>query len=258
MLVALLAVISLSLVCAADDNATVAPDQNATVTDTPTDTSTAVTTETTTPDTSVATPTEQVETSTEQVQTPEPETEQAPVNGKIRIAPTVQLRTLNSQVTQNNDAVVDCYMSNPPANDGDLVVFITTEVPTGVMIRSSQGSDEGNSGIAETSYTIKPGHNKNIQLHAICSETGRFPVTMNAQYYVGTDKDIIKTIGLATEFTVVEPSTTFHMEDNTTKPTPVPKGTTEVGGIALTNNELILGGGFLLLLIAIIGLALRR
>lgn len=242
--VVLIVLAGVACVGSADDNATGV--DNATVVSSPDNSAVSA------QDSTVATPDTSVSTPIEQVQTPEPaqEIEHAPVNGKIRIAPTVQLRTLNSQVTKDSDAVVDCYMSNPPANDGDLVVFITTEVPSGIMIRSSQGSDEGNSGISETSYTIKPGHNKNIQLHAICSETGRFPVTMNAQYYVGTDKDSIKTIGLATEFTVVEPSKTFHMEDNTTIP-PVPP-------VPINNTELIAGGGFLILLIAIIGLVLRR
>jgi hypothetical protein len=244
LLVILLVFASVTCVTMADENATDVG--NATVVNSPDNS--AVSAPATT-DTSVSTP-------VTQVQTPAPV--QAPVNGKIRISPTVQLRTIQSEVNKDTDAVIDEYMSNAIANDGDLVVYTTLEVPSDVLIRSSQGSDQGDSGIAETSYVIKPGNNMHVQLHAICSKVGKYPVTMNAQYYVGTDKDNIKSVGLATEFNVVEPSTQFHMDTSDNTQNTNDTNGTIINGMTFTTNELIAGAGFLLLLIAIIGLALRR
>lgn len=178
--------------------------------------------------------------------------EQIPaVDGKIRVPPTIQLRTISSEVTQDSDAIIEAYMSNPPANEGDLVVFLTTEVPSNILIRSSLGSDSGDSGISQSSYIIKPGNNLHVQLHAICSKVGEYTVTTTASYYVGTQKDNLKSVGLATEFNVVSPSTSFHLNDDSNST----KSTTDASAL-LTHDQMMIGGGLLFALL--IALVIRR
>jgi hypothetical protein len=166
------------------------------------------------------------------------------------IGPTISFQTAQSKVTVNNDAIVAGYVSNPALNDKKMHVVVAAHVPTNILIHSSDNILMGGAGEVEGTYTLEPGQNAVIEVHAVGSEIGTYVTTFRVSYWFGNDKKNFKTLSFDDSFVVQEPSTEVHMNQHASQTNTT--GGTDDNKFPLSGTQMLIGALILVILLAVV------
>lgn len=126
--------------------------------------------------------------------------------GKFRVGPTVRIRPLNDQISQNQDGLIELYMDNPSLNDVTLSVDARISVPSSIHIYGQGFGEAGAAGMVYGKFEVPPGSARTINIVIKAENIGDFSAQFSGMYWPGDNKDAYQPISLTHPFKVSAPS----------------------------------------------------
>lgn len=147
--------------------------------------------------------------------------------------PTVNLRSVDDDITIGDSGLIELYMDNPLVNDETMYADVKITVPEGINVYALEFVDAGAAGVLRGTFEIPPGNTRMIKLSIKPEKAGNFLITFSGIYWHGEHKDDYQPISLSNTVEVSEYKPTLT---GPTSPTPT------IGGFGI-----IYGTGILMI-----------
>lgn len=128
-------------------------------------------------------------------------------NKGFRENPMVRLRPVNTEITTDQDGIIEAVMFNPSVNDVPLSVDIVLTVPSNVHVYGDGFACAGSgAGACTGSFTIIPAQSKTAVINFKGDKVGAYQVHFSGYWWPGENKDMRQPISLTHPFKVTSPS----------------------------------------------------
>jgi hypothetical protein len=128
-------------------------------------------------------------------------------NKGFRENPMVRLRPVNTEITTDQDGIIEAVMFNPSVNDVPLSVDIVLTVPSNVHVYGDGFACAGSgAGACTGSFTIIPAQSKTAVINFKGDKVGDYQVQFTGYWWPGENKDMRQPISLTHPFKVLSPS----------------------------------------------------
>ena len=129
-----------------------------------------------------------------------------PSEGRMRVGPSVRLDTRQSEITRQQDAVIDLFWNNSSLNDLATHIEVSMDVPSGLYMYSQDGAMACAAGRCQGTFTAPPGSIRNMPIIVKGDSAGNYFIHMNGRYWPENDRDNWTPMSLSTPIRVVGPS----------------------------------------------------
>ena len=126
--------------------------------------------------------------------------------GTMRVGPSVRLDTRQSEITSQQDAIIDLFWNNSSLNDLATRIEVSIDVPSGLYMYSQDGAVACAAGRCLGTFTAPPGSVRNMPIIVKADSAGNYFIHMSGRYWPANDRDNWNPISLSTPIRVVEPS----------------------------------------------------
>ncbi len=129
-----------------------------------------------------------------------------PSEGRMRVGPSVRLDTRQSEITRQQDAVIDLFWNNSSLNDLATHIEVSMDVPSGLYMYSQDGAMACAAGRCQGTFTAPPGSIRNMPIIVKADSAGNYFIHMSGRYWPENDRDNWTPMSLSTPIRVVGPS----------------------------------------------------
>lgn len=127
--------------------------------------------------------------------------------GEFRVGPVVRLRPVIDEMTvDQEDNIIELFMSNPTLNDVTLHVDAYVSVPANFQVYGEGFAQSVAAGTIYGIFSVPPGTSRTIYLNAKAVREGSYTVHFSGLYYPGENKDAYNPLSLTHPISVVSAS----------------------------------------------------